>query len=143
MPDIFHDFPVFRPVDEVWTAVTTPAGLDAWWTDRSRGNAVLGSTYELWFGPDYDWRALVTQCEPKRVFELEFTIASDDWIGTRVGFLLEGRGDQTQVRFHHTDWPELSEHFRISTYCWAMYLRIMKRWLEHGEVVPYRDRLDV
>jgi hypothetical protein len=31
----------------------------------------------------------------------------------------------------------------ISTYCWAMYLRILKRWLEFGEQVPYEKRLSV
>jgi hypothetical protein len=36
-----------------------------------------------------------------------------------------------------------SEHYRISCYCWAMYLRILKRYLEHGEQVPYAKRLDV
>jgi len=33
--------------------------------------------------------------------------------------------------------------FRISTHCWAMYLRILRRHFEHGESVPYEDRLDV
>ncbi len=35
------------------------------------------------------------------------------------------------------------EHYRISCYCWAMYLRILKRYLEHGETVQYARRLDV
>jgi len=30
----------------------------------------------------------------------------------------------------------------VSCYCWAMYLRIMRRYLEHGESVPYERRLD-
>jgi uncharacterized protein YndB with AHSA1/START domain len=34
-------------------------------------------------------------------------------------------------------------HYRVSCYCWAMYLRILKRYLEHGETVPYAKRLDV
>jgi hypothetical protein len=28
-------------------------------------------------------------------------------------------------------------------YCWAIYLRVLRRWLEHGERVPYEQRLDV
>jgi len=71
------------------------------------------------------------------------TSASDDWLGTHVGFRLDDRGDQTQVQFYHTGWTDAAEHFRISSFCWAMYLRIMKRWVERGEEVPYRDRLDV
>ena len=143
MPDIYHDFPVFAPVERVYEAITTPNGLDAWWTEKSSGTPVEGSEYTLWFGPDYDWRATVTKAVPNRMFELELARASDDWIHTRVGFQLDDRGDQTQVRFCHRDWEAVDEHFRISSFCWAMYLRIMKRWVEHGEFVPYRDRLEV
>ena len=32
---------------------------------------------------------------------------------------------------------------RTSCYCWVMYLRILKRYVEHGEMVPYERRLDV
>jgi hypothetical protein len=36
----------------------------------------------------------------------------------------------------------VNEHYRISTFCWAMYLRLMKKAIETGEVVPYAVRLD-
>jgi hypothetical protein len=45
--------------------------------------------------------------------------------------------------FRHTGWAEPNEHFRISNHCWAMYLRILRRYLEYGEIVPYEQRLDV
>jgi hypothetical protein len=35
-----------------------------------------------------------------------------------------------------------NEHWRISCYWWAMYLRVLRRYLEHGESVAYEDRLD-
>lgn len=47
------------------------------------------------------------------------------------------------VRFYHTGWPTENAHWRISCYCWAMYLRVMRRYLEHGDIVPYENRLDV
>ncbi|MGA7303372.1 MAG: SRPBCC domain-containing protein [Rhodothermales bacterium] len=143
MSSILHDFPIFAPVDQVYAAITTPEGLDAWWTDRSSGEPLEGSEYELWFGPDYDWRAVVTKAEPNQSFELELTTASEEWVGTVVGLELEPRGGHTQVRFYHMGWDASNEHYRISSFCWAMYLRIMKRWVEKGEKVPYRDRLDV
>ena len=143
MADIFHDFPINVPVDRVFSAVTTPEGLDTWWTQRSAGRPQDGAEYELWFGPEYDWRAKVTRCVPDSEFEVEMTRADSDWIGTRVGLRLEPRGAGTWVRFYHTGWPILNEHYRISCTCWAMYLRILRRSLEHGESVPYEIRLDV
>jgi uncharacterized protein YndB with AHSA1/START domain len=143
VPDILHQFPIAAPASRVYEAVTTPSGLDRWWTARSSGTPRTGTTYQLWFGPEYDWRARVTECLPDRAFELELTTAMPDWVGTRVRFLLEASENGTMLNFAHTGWVEASEHFRISSFCWAMYLRILKRNLEHGETVPYDQRLSV
>ena len=142
MADILHDFPVFAPVSRVFESVSTPSGLDRWWTIASSGAPVLGADYELDFGPEYRWRARVSACEPNRAFELELTKSTDDWLGTRVRFDLTETNGATQVRFSHLGWPDSTEHYRVSSFCWAMYLRLMKRNVEHGEVVPYEQRLD-
>ena len=70
------------------------------------------------------------------------TTASNDWRGTRIGFELVDTGGLTEVKFHHRGWPDENEHFRVSTFCWAMYLRLLRRYVENGEVVPYEQRLD-
>ena len=143
MAEILHDFPIKVSPVRVFEAFATPAGLERWWTLRSAGTPKLGGEYTLHFGPEHDWRARVTRCIPGKEFELELTRATDDWVGSRVGVRLEGTRQGTQVRFSHTGWTEPSEHFRISSYCWAMYLRVLKRGLEFGEAVPYKDRLNV
>ena len=143
MPDILNDFPIKAPIADVFQAVAMPQGLDQWWTKHSAGRPILNTEYELGFGPGFEWRARVTRCSPPTSFEVELTQAGADWVGTRVGFQLEPAGDMTQVRFHHIGWPESNEHFRISCYCWPMYLRILRRYLEHGESVAYEQRLDV
>lgn len=143
MPDIFHDFLIQAPPPRVFAGVSLPRDLDEWWTKTCDGEAHLGAEYGLGFGPGFDWRAKVTTCQPGTAFEMQITHADPEWIGTRVGFQLAGAPAGTQVRFHHRGWPGESEHYRISCYCWAMYLRILKRYLEHGEHVPYERRLDV
>lgn len=143
MADILHDFPINAPLEQVFQAVSTPDGLDQWWTMRSRGTPALGSEYELWFGPDYDWRAVISRWSPPTELEFRMTRAAGDWMNTRVGFVLRQDGGATAVRFHHSDWPGPGEHYRISCFCWAMYLRILRRYLEAGETVPYERRLEV
>jgi len=143
MPDIFHDFPITAPAQQVFRAIATPTGLDAWWTRLSSGAPAEGSEYDLNFGSGYDWRAVVTRCQPDEEFELKFTSADKDWLGSRVGFALNQINEVTHVNFHHVDWPEQNDHYRISCYCWAMYLRLLRRYVEHGERVSYEDRLDV
>jgi len=143
MPDILHDFYINVPIEKVFEAVSTPEGLEQWWTKRSSAEQKSGGIYELWFGTEYDWRAKVTKYKPNSDFELEIFNADKDWNGTLVGFHLEEKDDSTTVRFHHKNWSEENEHYRISCYCWAMYLRILKRYLEYEETVPYEVRLDI
>ena len=143
MADIFHHFQIKAARQKVFQAVSTPAGLDVWWTKQAMGQPVEGAAYELGFGPGYEWQAVVTRCVPEAEFELQLTAAPEDWLDTRVGFQLDEQDDVTQVRFHHTGWPEVNEHYRVSCYCWAMYLRLLKRYVEVGEFVPYEDRLEV
>jgi len=143
MPDILHDFPIRASAARVFEACTSPRGLDAWWTLASDGQPSLGTSYMLDFGPGYRWRALVTACESDRSFELQLTDAMPDWLGTRVRLILAERDGVTTVRFAHLGWAEASEHFRTSSFCWAMYLRLLRRFVEVGEIVPYADRLDV
>jgi uncharacterized protein YndB with AHSA1/START domain len=144
MADIFHEFIIKVPCQRVFQAVATPEGLDRWWTMNASGGGGPGAEVRLFFGPDYDWRGRVVTYEPDSAFEIEITEADPDWVGSHVGFRLESQGAAaTRVLFHHTGWPHANQHWRISCYCWAMYLRILRRYLEHNEVVPYPERLDV
>jgi uncharacterized protein YndB with AHSA1/START domain len=143
MADIVHKFPINAPAKKVFDAVSTPEGLDAWWTLRASGEPELGAEYELFFGDNYDWRAEVSRATPGSEFELTMTEADGDWSGTKVTFSLVEKERATEVSFSHTGWPEANEHYRVSCFCWAMYLRLLKRFVEFGEVVPYDRRLDV
>jgi uncharacterized protein YndB with AHSA1/START domain len=143
MVDISQDLPIKSSVEKVFAAISTAAGLDQWWTKRSAGQPILGHEYELWFAPEFDWRAVVTKSSVNKEFELTMTRSDADWAGTRVGFQLEPRPELVWVRFQHSGWPTANEHYRISSHCWAMYLRILRRYLEYGESVTYDDRLSV
>ncbi len=143
MPDIYHDFRIFAPPERVFEAISSPQGLDNWWTKRAEGAPVAGTTYALGFGSGYDWQATVRTCIAHAEIEWELTRADPDWLRTRVGLRLVGKEDATQVHFHHTGWAETNAHYRISSFCWAMYLRLLKRYVEHDEVVPYEKRLEV
>jgi uncharacterized protein YndB with AHSA1/START domain len=142
MADIHHDFPIMASPEDVFRAISTPDGIDNGWSRNSSGAPEAGEIYELSFGPGYDWRAAVTRCVPDSEFELQFIEADDEWTRTKVGFNLDARDGTTQVRFRHVGWPAINEHYRVSSFCWAMYLRILKRYVELGEKVPWGERLN-
>lgn len=142
MPDILHDLWIDAPPDRVFEAVSTPEGLDRWWTLGASGSPAEGAEYELGFGPGWEWRARVSLLRPGSEMELAILEADDDWTGTVVGFSLEPSERGTKLRFRHAGWREANEHFRVSSYCWATYLRLLRRWIELGETVAYERRDD-
>ena len=143
MADIYHQFVINALPEKVFDAISLSKGLDNWWTKSSSENPEQGGIYTLYFGPQYNWKATVTKYLKDSRFELQLTEADDEWKGTRVGFILRNIKGITEVDFYHTGWPAVNEHYRISSYCWAMYLRILKRFVEFGDLIPYDKRLDV
>ena len=143
MPDIFHSFTIIAPLKKVFDGISVPKELDKWWTKSSEGKPGLNEVYKLFFGPHYSWSGIVSKYDPDKEFELIITDAHFDWMDTRAGFNLNNKDDVTEIDFYHKGWPQNNKHYRISCYCWAMYLRILKRYLECGEQVPYENRLSV
>jgi uncharacterized protein YndB with AHSA1/START domain len=143
MADIFHNFPIETTADKIFEAIAQAEGLNEWWTKDSVANPIQSGSYTLDFGRGYVWKAVVSEYAKGKAFELKMTAADADWLGTKVGFVLLTHPDKTEVNFYHTGWPVENEHFKTSGYCWAMYLRILKRYLEFGERVPYEKRLQV
>lgn len=143
MANIFHYLPINAPIDKVFEAISTPSGLDRWWTKASLGKAVIGEVFHFHFEPNYNWTAIVSKCVPDKEFEFTMQISDKDWEGSKIGFRLTKKDNVTDVQFYHTGWNEDNEHLRISNFCWAMYLRLLKRNLEFGEFVHYADRLNV
>ena len=88
MPDILHQFQVEAPAEQVFDAFVLPTGLDSWWTLKSSGHPELHAEYQLFFGPDYDWRAKVIHVIPGSELTWEMTQTMEDWSGTQVGFRL-------------------------------------------------------
>jgi uncharacterized protein YndB with AHSA1/START domain len=142
MYNIYHNFSINASPDSVYKVISTPQGLDKWWSKNSSGNPGLREIFQLDFGPDYNWQTKISIYKPDSEIEYEFVNAQNDWLGTRVSFFLEKRNGSTQVYFKHTGWTEANEHYKISCYCWAMYLRLIKRYIEYGEFVKYEDRLE-
>ncbi len=142
MADILHTLFVKAPVAEVFRCISSPAGLDRWWTKRCTGTPGPGVGYELYFSPQYQWRAVVSRCIANVEFELQMTHADPQWVGTKVGFKMREEGTATtRLEFHHSGWPQASNDFRVASFCWAMYLRCLKRYVEVKEESSYEDRV--
>ncbi|ESU26540.1 hypothetical protein FLJC2902T_25110 [Flavobacterium limnosediminis JC2902] len=141
MQTIYHDLIINVTKEKVFEAISTPKGLNNWWTLRSKGTAGLDEKYNLYFGEEYDWFATISKFKENEVIEFSMTEAMEEWLPTRFGFILkEENSHRTYVQFYHADWKEATQEFRIASYCWANLLRELKQYLEKGIITPFEER---
>jgi uncharacterized protein YndB with AHSA1/START domain len=88
MADIERQFPIARDVQTVFAAMTTPAGLNAWWTQGCEGAPSIGAWYAFDFGLNAPCAGVVSKCEAPHAFEWTMEASDVDWRGSRVGFTL-------------------------------------------------------
>ena len=137
---ILHDLEVNATLENVFQMVSVPEFLNEWWTHCSHGNAELDSEYIFEFSEEYKWKGKVSKLNPPFEIEYLMTEADEDWKGTYVGFILKETKSGTKISFYHKNWKTVSEHFRQTSFCWAMYLKILKKFVEEGFHVPYSER---
>jgi uncharacterized protein YndB with AHSA1/START domain len=131
---IHHLLTIQAPPDAVFAAITTPQGLNSWWTKESAGQAVLGQDYRFYFGEGYDWQAKVIDVEKNQRISWEMTQADADWEGTILEFVLTTKEEnRTILRFSHRNWDTLNDHFKQCSFHWAIYLNDMRHYLQQAE----------
>lgn len=137
---IFHNLIIKASTKEVFDAVSQPKHLDNWWTLKSSGIPKLGTEYNLNFTDEYNWYCKVSKVELNKTFYLSMTKSDKDWNPTTFGFTLESTDNGTLLNFSHVNWPESNNHFKHSSFCWAMLLNGLKNYLEKGVIIPFKER---
>ncbi|MGS2726808.1 SRPBCC family protein [Psychroserpens sp. BH13MA-6] len=138
--DIFFDFYIKASKKDVFDAFTLPDHLNNWWTLKSSGAPLLGTTYNLNFTDKYDWYAEVSEVEIGTHFYLKMLESDSDWDPTTFGISLEEKNERTLLKFSHTNWPKNNHHYRFSAFCWSQLLLGLKNYVEKGEVIPFQYR---
>lgn len=137
---IYHDLEIKGPIEKVFESITQPEHLINWWPLRCSGGPKENETYNFYFTPEYDWYGKVVQLENNKSFHISMTRSDADWDPTTFGFDLNPSENKVLVRFFHVEWPECNDHFRRSSYCWAMLLNGLKNYVEKGIIVPFEER---
>lgn len=131
MPSIHHLLTIKAPAERIFQAISTPEGLCSWWTTEAAGQPILGAEYQFFFTKDSDWRAKVVEITPPLQISWQMTQADADWTPTQLHFqLTEGEDGMTTLRFAHTSWEKINDHFRRTSFCWAIYLEALRKVVE-------------
>jgi uncharacterized protein YndB with AHSA1/START domain len=137
---IYHNVEINTTADNIYNAITSADGLEKWWPLKSTGMPIIGGVYTFYFSPEYDWAAQVTHCEANKYMEWTMLQSDEDWHQTSLVFKIEPSTQVCILSFEHRGWREANDHFRRTSYCWALYLRCLKLYLETSETVRYNDR---
>lgn len=137
---IYHDLIIDAPISKVFKSVISPHHLVNWWPYKCTGIAAIGEVYNFYFTPEYDWFAKVIELVPDAAFYVKMTHADEDWSPTSFGFDMYEVKGKVQLEFWHKGWPSCNEHYRRSSFCWAMLLNGLKNYIEKGVVTPFKDR---
>lgn len=138
--NIYHNLQVKTSAKEVFDAVSQPEHLNKWWTLKSSGIPELGAEYNLNFTDDYNWYCEVSKVENNKCIHFKMTKSDKDWNPTTFCFDLKETNQGTLLEFSHVNWQEANHHFKHSSFCWAMLLNGLKKYLENGIVIPFEER---
>jgi uncharacterized protein YndB with AHSA1/START domain len=118
--------------DEVWGAIATGPGIDAWFMGRNEVEPREGGTTRMTMG-DFTQEGTVTAWDPGNRFALRGTEGPDGSIHA-FEYLIEGReGGSTVLRFVHSgfmgdDWEAEYEALQKG---WTMYLDKLAEYFTH------------
>jgi uncharacterized protein YndB with AHSA1/START domain len=137
MAEINHRVGIRGALHDVYSALTTDAGLSTWWTTDTSGAGPVGSIIAFRFdggGPDFE----VIELQPEqRVRWRHSGDMPEDWKGTEICFDLTEQGGQVLVRFRHSHWTEASDFMAHCSTKWGVFLLSLKQAIETGAGRPF------
>jgi uncharacterized protein YndB with AHSA1/START domain len=133
MPDILHKVGIkSSSPSDVYEALTTVESLSAWWTTETTGENKVGGVLQFRFGAGgFDMKVL--ELDPARRVLWQVIDGPEEWIGTKIGFELDQRGDWTIVLFKHEGWKAPVEFMHHCSTKWGVFLLSLKSLLETGK----------
>jgi len=140
MHHIFHDVLINSTKEQVFKAISEPNQLVHWWPFRCSGMPNLDSEYNFFFTEEYNWFGKVIQIKEYKSFHIKMTQSDSDWDPTTFGFEIKEMKNGIMLEFFHKNWPVNNHHYRRSAYCWALLLNGLKKYIEHGIILPFEER---
>ncbi|HTN64719.1 MAG TPA: SRPBCC domain-containing protein [Burkholderiaceae bacterium] len=147
MVDILHRVGIKSSPDAVYKALTTRAGLAAWWTNNTQGEGEVGGLLQFRFSAagteigGFDMKVL--ELHPAERVLWQVVEGPAEWIGTRISWELKQDGEYCIVLFKHQGWKEPVEFMHHCSTKWAIFLMSLKALLETGKGAPNPDDIKI
>lgn len=135
MADIRHKLTIKVKPEQVYQAITTKEGLEAWWCKHTTAKPEVGFVNRFTFG-DFTAEMKVTNLVPGNKVEWACMNSGMEWAGTNVSFDLEEKDGNTILRFAHSNWSSVTDLYASCNYDWAKFLHSLKMLCETGTGSP-------
>lgn len=136
--NIILNVPIRSTVDRFLQAVTTQAGLAAWFTPDVKAEPKVGSTVKLGFDAGITLGFRVDRLDPSGRVEWVPTECPDEWKTSRVVLEAKANDERTiNYTFSHFDLPAGSPMTAFMGYGWGQHARSLKLLLETGTGEPH------
>lgn len=133
---IRHFIQIFCDPSIVFMALSSSDGVQNWWTrDAQLANEEGGKAY-INFGKQYK-NVFTIEKQTKNEICWKVEEGDEQWVGTRIRFLLEYEESMVTLRFSHEDWREETDFYAGGNFQWAHYILSLKNSCEVGRGKPY------
>ena len=141
MFDIVHRIGIRTSPARVYAALSTIAGLAAWWTTDVSGTSAVGERVTFAFRlPSGELKGamvmLVREQDASSRVLWECVEGPQEWVGTTIGFDLLDEDGQTTVKFAHRGWREEVDFAAHCSMKWAVFLLSLRDYVERGVGQP-------
>lgn len=121
--------------EKIYQAITTQEGLASWWAKQTIARPEEGFVNVFSFGSFRNEMKVMTLA-PNMAVEWLVINSIEEWVGTRISFNLETKGEKTLLRFSHSEWRLSTDTLAGCTYDWAWFIRSLKAFCETGTGMP-------
>jgi len=144
------------PTVKVYEAISTPAGISAWWDKQTATQTGQGTVLEHCPGPEHGVvKMKVLDTTPNKRIEWECisthpaSSPASAWTGTHIVFEIarrsvppwaSERADMAILSFRHSGWDETSQYFGFCNFAWGQVLQKLKDVCESQVAPPETHR---
>ena len=138
MKTIIHSVRIEATPQEVYCALTTEAGLSAWWTTKVTVEPGEGGVIRFTFHGDFHPHMLQNSLHPARFVEWRCVDGHPNWRDDTFTFSLREQGEETSLQFVQRYSQELDDDtYGTYNFKWGYYLNSLKRFCEEETGAPF------
>lgn len=135
MSEINHDLTINAQSETIYHALTTPEGLQAWFTAHVKGSGKVGTNWDLDFTnqPFFSWQILTAE---KSHIAWKCLQGPGNASGTEVEFTLAPDANKTILTISHRGWTAGDPKFTKCVDIWRTLMNCLQHYCETGKAAP-------